>query len=83
MVVGRPHHQLGLDAGAAAGLGDERLTTGLLDRLTFRSHILEFIGESYRLGRQLEMHQPPYAESDEASTFDSPKVAKARPPKPE
>lgn len=64
-------------------LGDERLTTGLLDRLTFRSHILEFIGESYRLGRQLEMHQPPYAESDEASTFDSPKVAKARPPKPE
>jgi len=29
-------------------LGDERLTSGLLDRLTFRSHILEFVGESYR-----------------------------------
>ena len=31
-----------------AVLGDERLTTGLLDRLTFRSHILEFVGDSYR-----------------------------------
>ena len=29
-------------------LGDERLTSGLLDRLTFRSHILEFVGDSYR-----------------------------------
>jgi DNA replication protein DnaC len=29
-------------------LGDDRLTTGLLDRLTFRSHILEFVGDSYR-----------------------------------
>ena len=28
-------------------LGDERLTSGLLDRLTFRSHIVEFVGESY------------------------------------
>jgi DNA replication protein DnaC len=35
-------------------LGDERLTTGLLDRLTFRSHILEFVGESYRLGQQIQ-----------------------------
>lgn len=35
-------------------LGDERLTTGLLDRLTFRSHILEFVGDSYRLGQQLQ-----------------------------
>lgn len=29
-------------------LGDERLTAGLLDRITARSHILEFVGESYR-----------------------------------
>ena len=30
-------------------LGDERLTSGLLDRLTFRCHILEFLGDSFRL----------------------------------
>lgn len=29
-------------------LSDERLTSGLLDRLTFRSHIIEFVGDSYR-----------------------------------
>jgi DNA replication protein DnaC len=29
-------------------LGDERLTAGLLDRVTHKSHILEFVGESYR-----------------------------------
>ena len=29
-------------------LGDERLTSGLLDRLTFRCHILEFLGDSFR-----------------------------------
>ena len=34
-------------------LGDERLTNGLLDRLTFRSHIIEFVGESYRLNQSL------------------------------
>ena len=34
-------------------LGDERLTSGLLDRLTFRSHILEFVGESYRFRQQI------------------------------
>jgi DNA replication protein DnaC len=29
--------------------GDERLSLALLDRLTYRAHILEFVGESYRL----------------------------------
>ncbi len=34
-------------------LGDERLTSGLLDRLTFRSHIVEFVGQSYRFRQQM------------------------------
>jgi DNA replication protein DnaC len=38
-------------------LGDERLTSGLLDRLTFRCHILEFIGDSYRFRHGLARHQ--------------------------
>ena len=29
--------------------GSESLTAALLDRLTARAHILEFVGESYRL----------------------------------
>ena len=33
-------------------LGNERLTSGLLDRLTFKAHILEFRGESYRFLHQ-------------------------------
>ena len=35
-------------------LGDERLTSGLLDRLTFRCHILEFVGDSFRFRHGLE-----------------------------
>lgn len=35
-------------------LGDERLTSGLLDRLTFRCHILEFLGDSFRFRHALE-----------------------------
>lgn len=35
--------------------GDERLTAALLDRLTDRAHILEFVGESYRF-RQRARH---------------------------
>jgi DNA replication protein DnaC len=33
-------------------LGDERLTAGLLDRVTAKSHILEFVGDSYRFRRR-------------------------------
>jgi DNA replication protein DnaC len=40
-------------------LGDERLTSGLLDRVTYRSHILEFRGESYRFRQQLAQQAPP------------------------
>lgn len=39
-------------------LGDERLTTGLLDRLTFRSHILEFVGDSYRFRQRQHQGVP-------------------------
>lgn len=39
-------------------LGDERLTTGLLDRLTFRAHIIEFVGHSFRLRQQLQQQAP-------------------------
>lgn len=34
--------------------GDERLTAALLDRLTHRAHILEFIGESYRFRQRMQ-----------------------------
>ena len=34
--------------------GDERLAAALLDRLTHRAHILEFIGESYRFRERMQ-----------------------------
>ncbi len=34
--------------------GDEKLTLALLDRLTHRAHILEFVGESYRFRQRLD-----------------------------
>lgn len=34
--------------------GDERLTAALLDRLTYRSHILEFAGESFRFRQRMK-----------------------------
>jgi len=41
--------------------GDERLTAALLDRLTHKAHILEFVGESYRFRQrvQREAHDEP------------------------
>jgi len=38
--------------------GDERLTLALLDRLTHRAHILEFLGESYRFRQRLQHAEP-------------------------
>ena len=35
--------------------GDERLVGALLDRLTYRAHIFEFRGESFRLRSQAEL----------------------------
>jgi len=37
--------------------GDERLTAALLDRLTHKAHIVEFMGESYRFRERLR-HEP-------------------------
>ena len=34
--------------------GEERLTAALLDRLTHRAHILEFVGESYRFREPMQ-----------------------------
>lgn len=34
--------------------GDERLTAALLDRLTHKAHIIEFVGESYRFRERLK-----------------------------
>lgn len=34
--------------------GSEQLTAALLDRLTYKAHILEFIGESYRFRQRLQ-----------------------------
>jgi DNA replication protein DnaC len=34
--------------------GDEKLTLALLDRLTHRAHIIEFVGESYRFRERMQ-----------------------------
>ncbi len=37
--------------------GDERMSAALLDRLTHKAHILEFIGESYRFRERLQREE--------------------------
>jgi DNA replication protein DnaC len=45
-------------------LGSERLTAGLLDRVTCTAHILEFVGESYRFRQGLaQPASPPLPEA--------------------
>jgi DNA replication protein DnaC len=44
--------------------GDERLTAALLDRLTHRAHILEFVGESYRFRQRLQRPKSAGVEAD-------------------
>ena len=39
--------------------GDERLTAALLDRLTHKAHVLEFIGESYRFRQRMQREELP------------------------
>jgi DNA replication protein DnaC len=33
--------------------GDARLTAAVLDRLTYRTHLLDFVGESFRFRQRL------------------------------
>ena len=59
-------------------LGEEHLTAALLDRLTHRAHILEFLGESFRFRQRLqqaerqgvsaEVSDPAMAQASEASS---------------
>jgi DNA replication protein DnaC len=37
--------------------GNERLTAALLDRLTHKAHVLEFIGESYRFRQRMQREE--------------------------
>ena len=37
--------------------GSEQLTAALLDRLTFKAHIIQFVGESYRFRQRLQQEQ--------------------------
>ena len=46
--------------------GDERMSAALLDRLTHRATILEFVGTSYRFRQQLHRHDP----AEEQQTSD-------------
>lgn len=39
--------------------GDEKLTLALLDRLTHKAHVIEFVGESYRFRQRLQLDDPP------------------------
>jgi DNA replication protein DnaC len=43
--------------GHSALFVDERLTVALLDRLTHRAHIIEFIGDSYRFRERQERQE--------------------------
>lgn len=38
-------------------MGEEHLTAVLLDRLTHRTHILEFLGESLRFRQRLQQSE--------------------------
>ena len=39
--------------------GSEQLTAALLDRLTHKAHILEFIGESFRFRQRMQQQNQP------------------------
>lgn len=45
--------------------GDERMSAALLDRLTHRATILEFVGTSYRFRQQLQHQELPVIEANE------------------
>ncbi len=37
--------------------GNERMTAAFLDRLTYKSHILEFVGDSYRFRQRMQQEE--------------------------
>lgn len=37
--------------------GDERMSAALLDRLTHKAHILEFVGESFRFKQRMQQEE--------------------------
>jgi DNA replication protein DnaC len=45
--------------------GDERMSAALLDRLTHKATILEFVGTSYRFRQQLQRQEQPVGETNE------------------
>jgi DNA replication protein DnaC len=58
-------------------LGEEHLTAALLDRLTHRAHILEFLGESFRFRQRLQQaerqgHQAEVSDPAMVSTAPAP-----------
>ncbi len=44
--------------------GSEQLTAALLDRLTYKAHILEFMGESFRFRQRMQQESPAQAQPD-------------------
>ena len=69
-------------------LGNERLATGLLDRLTYQCHILEFRGESFRFRHGLEQQRQqlgasltrPVEQPGKASRMEKALVEEGSPP---
>jgi DNA replication protein DnaC len=51
--------------------GDERLTVALLDRLTHRANILEFIGDSFRFRERMQRSQGEQAGEAEVAEVES------------
>ncbi len=48
--------------------GDERMTAALLDRLTHKAHILEFVGDSYRFRQRLRQEEMEEQEGSQKQT---------------
>ena len=42
--------------------GNERMTAAFLDRLTYKSHILEFVGDSYRFRQRMQQEESAVSE---------------------
>lgn len=59
-------------------LGDERLAGALIDRLTHRGHILEFMGESYRFRQRMQRVQERRARGTTAADAPAPSADPAR-----